>query len=793
MSVDPEPWLADPAPDEARLQALFMDAIEAGGAEARERVLVRVPDGPLRERLRELLAAHDALPAERVRVAMAPLDPGRLIGLRFGDFTVESFLASGGTADVYIARQGSPVRSVVLKVRRARHGSDGQVRRFLAEAERLANFSHPGVAHIYGSGTDHGPDDAEGEAGLSGGVAWIAMERIDGLALADWRATPEATVAARVALVARVAGTVAAAHEHGIVHRDLAPANIRVDRSGAPRLIDFGISRTLHAFDEHPTIEGTPGFASPEQVRGEAADPRDDVFALGRLLAWLVPDASAEVAEVVADATGSAGRDRVSASELETRLRRLGEPPAPRGSSATRVLMALGALAVAMLVVAMFAVLPRGGSPTAATSPVSPERAVLSAEAVERVLSAVLENAGASGERASSAQLIDDTARAEAAILAEIDAPARVRWRALEKLALVWRDLGQNARAVETGRHAARIAESDSEAPALIAERLRAWVAVRLANGDDRDAALAATRASLAELAGTKVARDDGSVAPPEGDRRDAHQNYAQAHVYLALAAKLCGELELSRVATEIAGPFHRSGVFAGTRSQITYLINAARLSLSLGEIDRAQSLGEEAVRASATIEADNPTAQLSTLSLQAGILEQAGRLAESAAIYRRAIETWTAIAGPNDPKTITAINNLGLNLVRQGDAEGAVALLEDACARALRVHGERHQHTIDNHGNLVLALDAAGRTDAAVAILERMLSVVEEARGSPSVDLCDWLLALGQMRAKQGRTADARAALERVLAEGEGLAGAEANLRDARTALEALSADQGD
>jgi len=764
MSPDARPWLADPDPTEALIQALFLEGAPAD-AEARRALCDRIADPARRARLRALFAAHDALPPETPPLPVPPLDPARLIGLTFGDFTVRSFLASGGTADVYIARQGSPARDVVLKVRRARHGSEGQVRRFLAEAERLANFSHPGIAHIYGSGTG-------GEAGRS---AWIAMERIDGVALAEWRERPEATPDARIRLVAEIAGTVAAAHAHGIVHRDLAPANIRVDRNGLPRLIDFGISRTLHAFDEHPTIEGTPGFASPEQARGERADPRDDVYALGRLLEWLVPDAPMAVARLAETATRDSRESRPSASEF---ARRLGSPA--RGGGSPRAWLALALVGVAAVGASLIA---RGPGLRAG----GPERSEVSAAAVERVMTAVLDGVRTASGGAAPAGLVDDIARAEDTILAETEAPARVRWRALEKLGLVWRDLGHNARAIAAGARAAEIAEDDPEAPALVAERLRAWCAVRLANGEDRAAALAAVHASLAELARSATAAEDGSLGPPAGPRRDAHQNYAQAHVYLALAAKLCGELALSREATGIAGPFHRTGVFAGTRSQVTYLVNAARLELALGDCLRARALADEAVAASGVVERDDALAMLATRALRAGVVEQCGAPSEATATYREAVEIWSREAGPNDPRTITALNNLGLNLLRCGDAGAALPVLEDACTRALRVHGERHQHTLDDHANLALALERLGRVDEAAAVLERFIGTVTEVRGSPSVDECDWLLALGRVRVLQGRREDARRMLEQAATRAEGVAGAESTRRKALDALAAL------
>ena len=756
MAPDETPWLADPSPEEARLQSLFIEAIEGDRGAALERA------GSLRAPLAALLAAHDALPPAQEPAGAGPLDPLRWIGARFGDFTVERLVGSGSTADVYLARQRSPVREVVLKIRRARHGTAGQLQRFLAEAQNLARFSHPGVAHIYGSGVDeHGGEP----------VAWIAMERIDGTPLPEWRTRATPSVEARCTVVVEVARIVAAAHAQGIIHRDLAPRNITVEADGRPRVIDYGISRTLHALDDHPTIEGTPGFASPEQITGLPADPRDDVYALGMLLKWLVPDAPPSAA-AAGEAAAAATRDaRPSASRFAEEL---SEAIVPKRRAQW------GALFVLLLATGAV------GSWMASASKPSEG---MSTQTVERLLAAVLEASSAERGGATRSKAIDQIARAEAAILAETSAPARVRWRALEKISTVWRDLGDATRAVAAAREAAQIAESDPDAPALIAARLRAWCAVRLAFAGEREQAIVAVRASLAELAASRVSAEDGSAVPAEEGARDAHQNYAQAHTYLALAAKLGGDLELAGQATVIAGPFHRSGVFAGTISQVTYLINAARLELSRGNLERALELGGEAVAASEIVEKDDPTGQLETLALHAGILERAGKLPEAAAIYRGAIDTWTRIAGPNDPKTITALNNLGLNTLKQGDASGAIVLLEDACARALRVHGESHQHTLDNHYNLVLALDAAGRASDAHALVRRFLPIVRTARGSPSLDELDWLVLDGRLAAKRGAVHDARTAFQQVIEQGATLDGGASAAREAAGELKKLDA----
>ncbi len=748
-------------PLESELRERFLAGIE-GGADAR-RLAVASAGPAIRAELERLFAAHDALPPEPHREPEPAPELGRWIGETFGDFTVTSLLARGGTADIYHARQRSPAREVVLKVRRARHGTPGQLRRFLAEAEHLARFAHAGVAHVYGSGVA----ERDGQP-----VAWIAMERIAGVPLAEWAGRREASVATRARLVAEVAATIAAGHAIGLVHRDISPTNIAVEANGRPRVIDFGIGRALHALDDHPTLEGTPGFASPEQSAGEAPDPRDDVHALGRLLAWLVPEAPPAMARLADEAGAPTRARRPDAALFAERLARL---VAPRGGARQFALLAAATAAAGLLAVA--ALSTRGDARRAVAppnSPVAPSESI-AVSAVEELLAAVLDSASAVRAGASPGEALGKVRAAREAIVAEKDAPPRVVWRALERLATLERELGDRGSSAVTSRLAATVAEGDPDASPELRARLRAWSAMQLAFTDDRRASQEAVRASLAELDSTPTARENGARAPAEVDpRHGAHVNFAQSLRYLQLAAKLNGDLGLARDIARRASPFHETGVASGGKAQVVFLINRARLEQALGDLDAAMVSAAAAVEASRTAEAGDPVAQLDTLALQAGILEEAGELVAAGEIHRRMVATRSEIGGPNDPKTITALNNLGLNLSLQGDHAAAVAILEDACARALRVHGERHQHTIDDHGNLALAYRGAGRVDDAFALVRRWLPVVREARGSPSVDECGWLLQLGELEESRGDLDAARAAFLETMRAADGLAGAE-------------------
>jgi tetratricopeptide (TPR) repeat protein/tRNA A-37 threonylcarbamoyl transferase component Bud32 len=780
-------WIGEPDPVEQHIRELFLEGVsgatDSGGSADRSaaqrarraELLARLSDPDHRARLVALFDAHDALPPEPARAPTDQPDPNRLIGRTFGEFTVRSLLASGGTADVYLALQRSPQREVVLKVRRARHGTDGQVRRFLAEAERLAGFSHPGVAHIYGSGVDRGD---------TGPVAWIAMERVIGVDLAQWRDRSAHSVADRCRLVARVAEIVAAAHATGIVHRDLAPRNITVGPDGAPRVIDYGIAHTLHSLNAHPSIEGTPGFASPEQQRGASASTGDDVYALGRLLEWIAPDAPDAALRLARAATGAQAA-RPPAAQFASQL---AAACAPKGRRNAAVWLLAAAACVAVAVTAVSpAARQRVGA--LADSEAAAADAAVRSEAVARILNALLETASPTRGGTSKTTVLEAISKAEAQVMQETRAPVRVRVDALERIMELWNEYGDYAQAAATARAIAAIAEADPTTLPSLGVRFRARAAVLLAHTKDRTEAKAALDASRAELRAVSRSIGDGMRAPSGATERQRHMDYAQSHVYLALAAKLLGDLALSRDLSDIALPFHRSGVFAGTRSAVTFLINRARLELDLDNLDEAADLAAAAVAISEQISSMSDVERLDVRALQAGILESAGKLDDAAAVYRQALEEWTRIGGPNHPKVITALNNLGLNLSRQKRHDDAIPLLEDACQRSVTAHGASHQHTIDNHGNLALAYDVAGRSEDAASTLERYLPVIRESLGSPSIDEVVWLHFLADIRRKQGRKEDARALLGQVIATGKDLPRAKGNVRDARKELESLDA----
>src|SRR5215210_2281048 len=193
-----------------------------------------------------------------------------------GRYLLERSLGSGGMGEVYLAHDEVLDRDVALKMLMSHYAGDEEfAERFLREARSAASLSHPNIVQVY--------DRGETEDGIS----YIAMEYVPGgtlKELIDERAPFGAREAAGVA--ARISLALEAAHERGVIHRDIKPQNVLVTSSYDLKVTDFGIARAASAVTNSAsgTVFGTAGYISPEQAMGEPVGPASDLYSLGVVL-----------------------------------------------------------------------------------------------------------------------------------------------------------------------------------------------------------------------------------------------------------------------------------------------------------------------------------------------------------------------------------------------------------------------------------------------------------------------------------------------------------------------------
>ena len=192
---------------------------------------------------------------------------GRLIS---GRYRIEAVVGTGGMAVVYRALDLQENKTVAIKVLRPEYESDMEfVRRFSREAEAAAKMSHENIVNLL-------------DVGIEGEMRYIVMEYVDGQTLKqmirdEGRIHPD--VALRMTI--RILAAVDHAHRNGIVHRDIKPQNILVDRQGRVKVADFGIARLKASqttqLDPNGSAMGSVHYLSPEQARGEVANEQSDL------------------------------------------------------------------------------------------------------------------------------------------------------------------------------------------------------------------------------------------------------------------------------------------------------------------------------------------------------------------------------------------------------------------------------------------------------------------------------------------------------------------------------------
>ena len=262
-------------------------------------------DSSIRKDVEALLAADDAAGTEflnepqavELKIAAKLIDANMLdvnldgvpaqseaawIGRRVGPYKIVEQIGLGGMGEVYRAFRADDQykKQVAFKVVRGGQDSAFVVGRFKNERQILASLDHPNIARMHDGGT------------TEDGVPYFVMELIEGQPIDQYCAKHGLSVPERLNLFLQVCSAVQYAHQRLIIHRDIKPTNILVAPDGTPKLLDFGIAKIL----DSEAVEGgfeptltmfrvlTPGYASPEQVKGEPITTASDVYSLGVVL-----------------------------------------------------------------------------------------------------------------------------------------------------------------------------------------------------------------------------------------------------------------------------------------------------------------------------------------------------------------------------------------------------------------------------------------------------------------------------------------------------------------------------
>jgi len=248
-----------------------------------------IPDQPEIDRIVKRMLRKDPLQRYQsvselladLAAKQAPAEHQRLKnGAKLGPYEIVKPIGSGGMGDVYLAKDTRLDRQVAIKVLAPEFSKNAERKeRFKREAKTISQVTHPNICTLF-------------DAGEQEGVDYLVMEFLEGETLAE-KKTP-LPIPQVLKIGEQIAEGLAAAHRQGIVHRDLKPANVMITKSGAVKLLDFGLAKdvgeiTMKGSDSKPLtaegmIVGTLPYMAPEQVEGRSTDARTDIFAFGAIL-----------------------------------------------------------------------------------------------------------------------------------------------------------------------------------------------------------------------------------------------------------------------------------------------------------------------------------------------------------------------------------------------------------------------------------------------------------------------------------------------------------------------------
>jgi serine/threonine protein kinase/Tol biopolymer transport system component len=301
------------------------DAVQLAPAD-RAGFLDQIQDVGVRLEVASLLAAGVARDSLRdvVRRAAREITTPSAVGSVLDHFQILQAIGHGGMGDVYVAQDLKLGRQVAIKLLPPDFQQSAErVRFFEREARAAAALSHPNVMAIY-------------QVGHCNGRSYIAAEYVEGDTLAHRIRRGPLNARDAIPLAGQIAAALAAAHEKGIVHRDVKPANVKIRPDGVVKVLDFGLAKLSEAASPHVeqasspaassmtsagAVVGTAAYMAPEQARGMGVDKRADIWAFGVVLYEMLTGRSPFQRETIADTLAAVVGDEPALNPLPARLR----------------------------------------------------------------------------------------------------------------------------------------------------------------------------------------------------------------------------------------------------------------------------------------------------------------------------------------------------------------------------------------------------------------------------------------------------------------------------------------
>lgn len=673
-------------------------------------------------------------------------------GMRLGAYRLDALLGQGGMGEVYRAEQLEPVRrTVALKLLRGRLDAR-HLAYFEIERQLLAQMRHPAIAQIYDAGT------------TADGVPYFAMEFSEGASVTRFCAEQALSLRERLALFLRICDGVQHAHHKGVIHRDLKPGNLLVDRVDSvpmPKIIDFGIAMVASRSFEGPQERaGTPAYMSPEQAAGDLAaiDTRSDVYALGVLLHELV-------------AGDRPGEDADGLIALPSQTLDTLPPDSPRLAGMARAPLRRALRGELDWVVARAMRAEREERYASVGELAADVRRYLQGEPLQAVPASRRYRAGKFIGRHRGAMLAAGVVLG--ALLLGLGLSLYGLMQAREQRALAElrsRELEQVA-----GFQQAMLEDIDIEAMgAGLASALRDQLAQRplperqaleriLAQASSADVARRMIDRDLLVHADAAISRDFAGQPALAADLREA---IARVHGALGMPNEAAaGYARVADFRTQAYGAADPR-TLAARRGQADALLSAGHVDAGAAIVTRARPLAERLPLNDAT-RTGLALAQADVLAARG---DREGARRQLQALY----DALVAAHGQRDLASMDVLNALANQQRNVGDLAQARANMEKLVPLRVAVQGAEHKDTLAAQGNLAVMRMLGGEKEGAVRLQRELVATQTRRLGAEHPLTLHARSTLGSMLSDSGQAEEALPLMQAVLAARERVLGAE-------------------
>ena len=717
-----------------RLEQALDELLDLSAADRPARLDALAGDDPaFRAELERLLAADaatrrgildDGLDSLADAILDAPVATTPA-GRRIGPYRVLGLLGRGGMGEVLLAERadGEYEQRVALKLLPAERLGEDNARRLRHERQILARLRHPNIATLHDGGV------------TEDGAPYFAMELVEGEPITDYCDAQRLDVEARLALFDTVCRAVRYAHRNLVVHRDIKPGNVLVTADGVVKLLDFGIAKLLG--DAESTVAEqrflTPGFAAPEQLRGEPTNIAADVYALGVLLYELLCGKRPH------------GRRTDPAAMLRAVLEDTPLPPS-RAVEDDDPAAAARSCAPAALRRRL-----QGDLDTIVARALEkdPAERYPSSEALRLDLERHLASEPVSARPASRAYRLRKFVKRHrlAVTLTSLIVLAILTgavWIGL-LYARAERNLG---RALAAESASAREAETLRRVTGFLSE-LFEEASPEVSHGRD---------VTARELL-------DAGAARIERELKGAPDVRSSLQLTMSTSYRWLGRYDdaLRMIESAVESRLDRFGPESPEYAEA--LTELAGLRSDRGELDEAEAAAREAIRIFAAARGPRSVSVAEPTSVLGATLIQQGRFPEAEVAMGTVLEIHEANPRPEPEWIASASNDLGAALSQMGRLDEAAVLFTRAVETHRAAGDSTHPSLSTYLTNLGDVRMRQGRLDEAESLMTRGLAVAEAAFDSSNVDLAERHNALGQLYDRLGRFDEAESQFLRSVA----------------------------